>query len=204
MARINDTTTYPITTPVSNDILIGTDISNTTNSANGETVNFTAGSVADLAFTTGWHPYNKLTVGDTNDGLIYSFAVDGAVAEIETPDFELGYEYAVFFDGLEGDATSSTTLQIEMFRAGNSYASAEDISSSYNKTDTFRGILYLPFSGVEDFPKGWTWLSHNGNGSNGINYNRSVMTKVKFSWADGEDTRAGDLYLWRRREFITG
>jgi len=45
MAKINDTTTYPATTPAAGDLLIGTDISDTGNDANGETVNF---SVQDL------------------------------------------------------------------------------------------------------------------------------------------------------------
>lgn len=203
MARINDTTTYPITTPVSDDIVIGTDISNTTNSANGETVNFTAGSIADLAFTSAWHPYNKATVGDSNTGLFYSFAVDGAVSEIETPDFELGYEYAVFFDGLNRSG-SSVELRMSLFRAGNSYASASDITNTYTGTDRRRGILYLPFISLADTDKRWQWLTGDANDINGSYGNNSRMTKAKFEWSDNANTSAGDLYLYRRREFITG
>ncbi len=44
--KINDTSLYPITAPAANDLLIGTDVSNTSNDANGETVNFTRASVA--------------------------------------------------------------------------------------------------------------------------------------------------------------
>ena len=45
MAKINDTTTYPSTTPAYGDLIPGTDISNTTNDANGETVNFSVQNV---------------------------------------------------------------------------------------------------------------------------------------------------------------
>lgn len=40
MAKVNDTTTFPITTPAAADLLFGTDVSNTSSSADGETVNF--------------------------------------------------------------------------------------------------------------------------------------------------------------------
>lgn len=49
MAKINDTTTFPLTAPASGDFVIGTDISDTGNSADGEVVNFTLQSIADLA-----------------------------------------------------------------------------------------------------------------------------------------------------------
>lgn len=48
MAKINDTTTYPNTTPALTDHVPGTDVSNTTNDANGETVTFTLQAVSDL------------------------------------------------------------------------------------------------------------------------------------------------------------
>jgi hypothetical protein len=46
MVKINDTTAFPNTTPADDDHVIGTDISNTSNSADGETVTFTIGSIA--------------------------------------------------------------------------------------------------------------------------------------------------------------
>lgn len=55
MAKINDTTTYPSTTPAGGDLLIGTDISNTANDANGETVNFSIQGVSN------WHELNAQT-----------------------------------------------------------------------------------------------------------------------------------------------
>ena len=40
----------------------------------------------------GWHPYDKVTVGDGKTGLIYDSVVTGTVASVVTPDFEDGWE----------------------------------------------------------------------------------------------------------------
>ena len=50
MARINDTTTYPNTTPALADHVIGTDVSDTTNSADGEVVTFPVKDFSGLFF----------------------------------------------------------------------------------------------------------------------------------------------------------
>lgn len=204
MARINDTTTYPITTPAAGDIVLGTDVSDTTNNAGGEAVNFTVGSIADLAFQTSWHPYNKAAVGDSNDGLFYSFAVDGAESTIETPDFELGYEYAVFFDGLAASG-GTTTFRIDLFKAADSYHGTVDISQSIDGTSNIRGILYLPFISLAETDKRWQWLTGGSSTILDGGYGRRErMTKARFDWAAAVNSTAGDVYLYRRREYITG
>ena len=48
MAKINDTTTFPITAPALDDIVLGTDVSDTGNSADGETVNFKMDDILKL------------------------------------------------------------------------------------------------------------------------------------------------------------
>jgi len=48
MAKINNTTTFPITAPALDDILLGTDVSDTGNSADGETVNFRMDDILKL------------------------------------------------------------------------------------------------------------------------------------------------------------
>lgn len=55
----------------------------------------------------GWHPYDGVTVGDGADGVIYDFAVDGAIGSVETPDFANGYEYLIRAVGLSGDINSN-------------------------------------------------------------------------------------------------
>lgn len=51
MAKINDTAAYPVTVPVGTDLVIGTDKSNTTNSVDGETVNFTISAILGVSHT---------------------------------------------------------------------------------------------------------------------------------------------------------
>lgn len=45
------------------------------------------------AWEYGWHPYDKVTLGDSNVGEIWSLATNGAQSTITSPDFEDGYEY---------------------------------------------------------------------------------------------------------------
>ena len=45
MSKINDTTDYPVTVPAAGDMLIGTDVSDTSTDAGGETANFTVAAL---------------------------------------------------------------------------------------------------------------------------------------------------------------
>jgi hypothetical protein len=58
------------------------------------------------------HPYDSNDVGDS-DGEIWSFSTDGAVAVIETPEFEAGYDYGFWFENVEQSdiANQSVTAQ---------------------------------------------------------------------------------------------
>lgn len=63
----------------------------------------------------GWHPYDMVDYGDGADGVIYDFAVDGAVASVTSPTFAAGFEYAFdllnlsMFDGLTIEANRSVS-----------------------------------------------------------------------------------------------
>lgn len=62
----------------------------------------------------GWHPVDKVSIGDTKDGLIYDFAVNGALSNIVTPDFEDGYEYRLV--GSEITTSSPSTINLEIYK----------------------------------------------------------------------------------------
>ena len=62
----------------------------------------------------GWHPYDGVTVGDGADGVIYDFAVDGAIASVETPNFVDGYEYEIRFSALV-PSTGAPDLRVEFY-----------------------------------------------------------------------------------------
>lgn len=61
-----------------------------------------------------WYPYNSDVVGD-DDGVIYDFSVDGAVASVETPTFEAGYDYRLIIQGLSLTPVNPQ-FQIEAYR----------------------------------------------------------------------------------------
>lgn len=60
MVKINDTTTFPNTTPSLTDHVPGTDVSNTSNSADGEVVTFLLGDI--LALTDGFRKISTTTL----------------------------------------------------------------------------------------------------------------------------------------------
>ena len=74
--KINNPTEYPATTPAATDRVLGIDVSNTNNDANGEVVTFTAQSIADLASYT-------VTEGDVT-------AHEGALTLTESQISDLG------------------------------------------------------------------------------------------------------------------
>lgn len=86
------------------------------------------GNVANYipATVPGWQPYDDAT------GVIYDFSVDGALATIETPDFEDGYEYMLVLDMLEA-ASGTPHIEIEFYREQASAYSAKAILSITNQ-----------------------------------------------------------------------
>ena len=48
MSKINNTQAFPVTDPAMDDMVIGTDVSDTGNSSDGETVNFKLNDILDL------------------------------------------------------------------------------------------------------------------------------------------------------------
>jgi hypothetical protein len=65
MSKIGNTTDYAVTTPASSDMVIGTDVSNTSNDSTGETVNFLMSGIASfvLGSTT---PFSFCQVRNTD------------------------------------------------------------------------------------------------------------------------------------------
>lgn len=76
-----------------------------------------------------WHPYNKTAVNDANDGLIWSFAANGAVAEVVTPNFVDGFEYMIVLDRVLN--SSNGNIRVDIYRETSAaYAGATTISTS--------------------------------------------------------------------------
>ena len=71
------------------------------------------GAVNSPYEASGWHPYDGVTIGDGVTGIIYDFAVHGAVTSVTTPDFEDGYEYRLDFDGV---VSAAAELRVRLYR----------------------------------------------------------------------------------------
>lgn len=81
---------------------------------------------------TGWHPYNGVNVGDAATGIIYDFAVHGAVANVVSPDFEDGYEYLFIGVGIDSSVAVNTFLMDVYRETTGAYIAAA--SKSYAST----------------------------------------------------------------------
>ena len=88
-----------------------------------------------------WHPYNSLAVGDSGTGVIYDFAVNGAVSSIISPDFVDGYEYQIIYQGLT-PPTGTPVLNLAVYRETSAaYATADQIDTF--STSGIDGVITL-------------------------------------------------------------
>ena len=112
MVKINDTVTFPNTLPAKDDHLIGTDVSDTGNSADGEVVTFKMSDLREVVgFNSGWHPYDMTDYGGSEDGEIYS---GGSSAEVIFTNVSAGYDYLLVFEDLKQTSGSAKNLQFRV------------------------------------------------------------------------------------------
>lgn len=90
-----------------------------------------------------WFPHDYETGGN---GVIYSFAIDGAVASVTTPDFVAGWDYLLIAKDINDSTAVATTINIELYPSPvNAYQAFSwmplDVdSSTLNRSD---GIVYF-------------------------------------------------------------
>lgn len=218
MVKINDQTTFPETTPAPDDHTIGTDISDTGNSADGEVVTFALGDIANLNIRSSWHPYDRTSPTGTETGEIYDFTTDGAVASVESPTFEDGYEYAFVFDGISCSATPSS-LNISLYRDTDAaYFTDSAIMSGLSFADEgVHGVLQVEFPRLSKYVHGTRWISEGhalrtatgavtvstGTEAKFSDGTKQTVSKARFQFNTG-NIDAGNIYMLRRREFLTG
>lgn len=199
MAQINDTLTFPVTTPAKGDMIIGTDVSDTGNSPNGETVNFTLQGIHDVTDTSSsWHWYNSENYGDSGDGALFDFDVDGSgISSVDTPNFEDGYEYAIILDEI-GTPGSTIFRFIVDYETANSATVSLNPISSVNQSGRYEFIS-------PRFPrKDHSFRTLYGLEANNITplANKDRIVKVTITTSSGSfDT--GRILLARRRDFLT-
>lgn len=218
MVKINDTTTFPNTTPAPTDHVIGTDVSDTGNSADGEVVTFLLSDIANLNLRSSWHPYDLTSPTGSETGTIYDFSVDGAVASVESPTFEDGYEYAFVFDGVSSSA-AATEFRMSLYRDTDAaYFTDIAIITGFSTADTnMQGIIACEFPRLSKYVHKTQWISEGhafrvGSGaivtSSGTEASfedatKQTVSKARFRFDTG-NIDAGTIQMLRRREFLTG
>lgn len=65
------------------------------------------GATGAPLLSSGWHPYDAVTVGDGVTGELWSFAADGVVQYVTTPTLEAGYDYKLICLGISFNGTSN-------------------------------------------------------------------------------------------------
>lgn len=171
-------------------------------------------AVAESSFgapvvVSGWHPVDKVTIGDSKTGLIYDSSVTGTVSSVITSDFVDGYEYRVVAHALACNAGATVRLNFDAFfetdAAYNRLAYSSDQSSITNRfgydlqilmpripkqTHIVSGIAY----GGDNVALGYDAASYDGT--------TQKVLKARVAFTSGSIT-AGKVWLFRRREYAS-
>lgn len=156
---------------------------------------------------SGWHPVDKVTIGDGKAGLIYDSSTTGIVASVITPDFVDGYEYRIFADNLSHDNASAQSIIVEFYHepAGSYviYANVGNFSAA-NQT-SFDAQPLLPRVGKNANFLNWFYrfgssvvsaVEMQVTGS----VQKILRARIRFSAGSIDN---GKIYLMRRREYIS-
>ena len=162
-----------------------------------------------------WHPYNGVTVGDGNDGLFYDFAVHGAVASVETPDWVDDFEYMVSVVGVSGNGVGggSVDFQVAVYpETTAAYTAPTPITAFTNAAASIvsRVTFYSPRlvqsamafdtdAAVYASPGIATGLSYQYLNANTV---AQKHLKARFSFSGVVSIDAGKMYLYRRKTFV--
>lgn len=160
---------------------------------------------------SGWHPHDKVSIGDGKTGLIYDHAVNGTVPSVVTPDFVDGYEYRVVaLDLNHSDTLNNRRLQMEAFKETDAVyrlirQSAEGSSSA---EFGYHAEFYLPrIASQSHFVM--TMSYRDGDFSGAFDVTSAMydppaqkILRARVSFSAGNIT-AGKIYFFRRREYAS-
>lgn len=170
-------------------------------------------ALRDNALAAVWHPYNKATIGDAATGLIYDFGVTGAVATIETPNFEDGYEYRILIrNASHANGAATRQMTLDLYRETSaSYQSVGLISDAIGGSPaTVSGSITMPSvrASIRAHPVlaavGWADGSPPATRPFAAVCDVTTAQKVskaRIAWSSSENFDAGQVYLYRRGVF---
>lgn len=156
----------------------------------------------------GWHPVDKVSVGDGKTGLIYDHAVNGTVAEIETPDFEDGYEYRLIASQLSHDGSgSSRTLSISANRQTSGYIVVYTTGATFLGGSTLQVVADMVLPRLQRPTQIWKVLVATAGGFDpevnaAFSASSEKILNAKLTWSGGSFD-AGKVWLFRRREYAS-
>jgi len=133
-----------------------------------------------------YYPYDKVTVGDSGDGVIYDGAVDGTVNPIVSPSIDSGYRYLIEWRNL-GGVTGPANVTINFYTSGAALIGTVNTSSSVGAGSIASGHL--------DFISDDYWRDADAATT------KSVAV-VGYFEITGVNFNAGKVYLRRRKELI--
>jgi len=158
---------------------------------------------------SGWHPVDKVTIGDGKAGLIYDFAVNGTVATIDTPDFQDGYEYRIVGCDLRSNSASDGRLNFGAYFETDGWMrlkyTSNNVESAYyfgcdielltprisKRTHLAVGLMYRNGS-----------ITGEGIDSDSYQTPAQKLLKARLYFSNGSIV-GGKAYLFRRREYAS-
>ena len=177
------------------------------------------GATSSPITRAGWHPYNKITVGDANTGVIYSFPTNGTLATVTTPDFEDGYEYAFLVDQIRPAGGAGSNLSINLYRETSAaYAGTTSFGFSVGTSNFLLGWveLLLPretrvghmitFNMIEYRGSNQTTPNQASSGVTGVTHaTAQKILRAQFGFSGQSitgGTGVGTITMFRRKEFL--
>lgn len=159
----------------------------------------------------GWHPYDKVSVGDGKTGLFYDHAVTGTVSSIVTPDFEDGYEYRLVALDLSHDYTlGNSSLRLESYKQTDATYRLTRNTASGGSSGFFGYYAEFHLPRVASVAHFVMTLAHSG-----ADYSASVdldsamydtpaqkLLRARLIFSTG-NVDGGKAYLFRRREYAS-
>jgi hypothetical protein len=155
----------------------------------------------------GWHPYDKVTVGDGKTGLIYDFAVNGLQANVTTPDFEDGYEYRIIGHVLTSSVSTAVRLNVNAYFETDAIYRRLAFGSDSSGINSFTCDVVIPIPRV---PKqvhivlGDMAVNNTVAMSNDLPYDATIqkLLRARVNFTSGS-INSGKIWFLRRRDYIS-
>lgn len=157
---------------------------------------------------SGWHPVDKVTIGDGKAGVIYNFATNGVVADIVTSDFEDGYEYRLIGIALSHNAGINQSLRLELYKQTDA---AYDTAVTFTTGSSSAGVWFDAEILMPRLSKTTHLVRYIADAGGGlmtttvggvIDSTVQTILRARLIFSSGS-IDAGTVYLFRRREYAS-